>query len=454
MAAGKWQGARAGVRMVVVSAVVAGMALLTVPAQAAPSVQEAQWHIPQMRIEQAQQISDGKGVVVGVVDTGVDAGHTDLSGQVLPGLDMTGEHTQGRADSDSHGTEMAGLIAAKGGGPGHALGVAPGARILPIRMERTGSAPLSRRVQGIRWAVDHGAKVINLSWIAAFPKPSLTEAIRYASSHDVVVVAAAGNTTDGDSRVESPASIPGVVAVTGLNTRAQFWSGSTSGPEAVVCAPAQNVVSTGSRQVFDSGYTEGNGTSNSTAIVSGVVALIRSKYPDLDAANVINRLIRTAHDWGPPGRDPQYGFGEVSPVNALTESVPTVTKNPLGAPYQPSHQDGDGSSPDRSSPDRDSPAAASSGSGIPTGPRFWGPIIILVIVVLVGIAVFVARRNKSAKLPSPQPVGAVPPLGPPSGVSSAMPEFGGMPGSGPGGGRFGPPSGGAPQGPDNPSAST
>src|SRR5690606_25976228 len=154
------------------------------------------------------------------------------------------------------------------------------------------------------------------------------EAVECALSKDVVIIAGAGNTSAGHRTVQAPANIPGVIAVTGLDQRGDLWSGSAQGPEAVISAPAEEIVSADIPTTPRSRYSLGDGTSDATAIVSGAAPLIRSQYPNLDAANVINRIIRTADDAVPPGRDPQYGFGKIYALRALTASVPEVTTNP------------------------------------------------------------------------------------------------------------------------------
>ncbi|MGC4749098.1 type VII secretion-associated serine protease mycosin [Micromonospora sp. DT201] len=302
------------------------------PVVAAPQRAE-QWYLDELRIDQARKLSTGRGVIVAVVDTGVDATHPDIRGQVLPGGRSYGAVGDGRADEDGHGTHMAGIIAATNAAADGVDGIAPGAWILPIKIKK-GKGPSSDRAQaqGIRMAVDGGATVINLSvGRPGAVSPEEEQAIAYAIERDVVVVASAGNTAMGDSAVISPANVPGVVAVTGTTRGGAFWSGSVQGPEAVVSAPGDGIFNIGAEQ----GYGWGDGTSDSAAIVSGIAALIRSKYPNLNAANVINRIIRTARDAGPAGRDPQYGFGRLDPVAALTADVPMVSVNPLLGPAAP-----------------------------------------------------------------------------------------------------------------------
>ncbi|MEU8217316.1 type VII secretion-associated serine protease mycosin [Micromonospora taraxaci] len=296
------------------------------PAVAAPQRAE-QWYLDELRIDQAHKLSTGRGVTVAVVDSGVDASHPDLKGQVLPGGRSYGASGDGRVDEDGHGTHMAGIIAATNAATDGVDGIAPGARILPIKIKK-GKGPASdqAQAQGIRMAVDGGATVVNVSVGGpGAASPEEEQAIAYALERDVVVVASAGNTAKGESAVISPANIPGVIAVTGTTRGGAFWSGSVQGPEAVVAAPGDGILNIGP----DHGYGWGDGTSDSAAIVSGVAALIRSKYPDLSASNVINRIIQTARDAGPAGRDPQYGFGRIDPVAALTADVPAVSQNPL-----------------------------------------------------------------------------------------------------------------------------
>jgi subtilisin family serine protease len=272
---------------------------------------------------------------VAVVDGGVDSTHPELAGQVLPGAGFGSDAARdgGRDDDEGgHGTAMAGIIAARDDGAGDVVvGVAPAAKILP--MSTGAEADTVEVARAVRWAVDHGADVVNLS--LGSPGPAFrmeAQAIEYALERDVVVVASAGNAAPGDLEINSPANIPGVVAVTGSTQRAGFWSGSVTGPEAAIAAPAPGIRSPVPTRVSADGLDTGAGTSNSAAVVSGVAALLRARFPDLDAANVVNRLIRTAVDAGPPGRDDHFGFGVVDPVAALTADVAPVTANPLLAP--------------------------------------------------------------------------------------------------------------------------
>lgn len=357
------------------------------PAVAAPQRAE-QWYLDELRIDQAHKLSNGRGVIVAVVDSGVDATHPDLRGQVLPGGRSYGASGDGRADEDGHGTHMAGIIAAANAATDGVDGIAPGAKILPIKIKK-GKDPASdqAQAQGIRMAVDGGARVINLSVGGpGAASPEEEQAIAYALERDVVVVASAGNTAKGESAVISPANIPGVIAVTGTTRGGAFWSGSVRGPEAVVAAPGDGILNIGPNH----GYGWGDGTSDSAAIVSGVAALVRSKYPDLNAANVINRIIRTARDAGPAGRDTQYGFGRIDPVAALTADVPTVSENPLL---------------DRAAPAGGTAQAAEDDTfdvtkyGDQGGPTDQQVVVIaagigLVLVILLALVIFLIRNRR------------------------------------------------------------
>ncbi len=359
-------------------AMVAGGVLATLGVPAVPAsaqdVQALQWYLQALQIPAAHQISTGQGVVVAVLDTGVQNDHPDLAGQVLDGTNLGPDNlSRGHIDGKNHGTGVAGIIAGIGG-TGHLLGIAPGAKILPVRLDI--GLPGDNAPMGIRWAVDHGAKVINLSNGTEDATDQMVDAVRYALDHDVVVVAAAGNSSDGDTHVLSPASIPGVIAVGGTDRTGNIWSGSVHGPELTLVAPAADI-ETLSNHYADGrpgGYINVSGTSASTPMVSGAVALIRAKYPQLHVNDVINRLISTADDLGAPGRDPVYGYGRLNVVKALTADVPPVSANPLVPSPTPSS------------------AAHSAGSRTPLLIAGAAAGLVLVVVVVV-VAVGRSRRG-------------------------------------------------------------
>nr|QLJ99076.1 S8 family serine peptidase [Micromonospora carbonacea] len=310
---------------------VAGGGLLTAPAPAgaADTVRGLQWHLDTLRIPEAHKLTRGRGVTVAVIDGGVHAAHPDLKGQVLKGTSLSSAvPADGRADPDrekGHGTAMAGIIAGRGGGSMRLLGIAPEAKILPVALGQPREWDIAG---GIRWAADAGADVINLSIGAPGSDPQITEAVQYALGKGAVLVAAAGNRRTAQA-VPTPANVPGVLTVGATGKSGSRWSGSVTGPELGLAAPGERIISPAPPPVSPNGYGVGDGTSDAAAIVSGVAALVRSRYPKLDAANVVNRLIRTARDRGAPGRDPEYGFGGVDVLAALTATVSEVDGNPL-----------------------------------------------------------------------------------------------------------------------------
>jgi type VII secretion-associated serine protease mycosin len=303
---------------------------------AADDTIEAQWQLSALRAATAWSESTGTGVIVAVVDSGVDASHPDLSGQVLPGIDLVDGSSDGRVDPVGHGTSVASLIAGRasdGRGRG-VVGLAHGARILPVRVldrdNRYDDALVVAR--GVQWAVDHGAKVINLSLGGASYSPALADALDYAFARNVVVVACTGNVLPGGpTEVWYPAREPGVVAVSGLAPNDLAWSSSITGRQTVLAAPAANLRS--ARPA--GGHWRVQGTSFAAPLVSATAALVRAKWPRMSAANVVERLTRTARDLGQPGRDDQFGFGAVDPVSALRDVVAEVRTNPLDTGARP-----------------------------------------------------------------------------------------------------------------------
>ncbi|MGY0236402.1 type VII secretion-associated serine protease mycosin [Longispora urticae] len=393
----------------VLAAVATGVvaAALAVPgaAIAEPTLREKQWYVDALKIPDIHSRGvTGKGVTVAVLDSGVDAEHPSLSGQVLPGLDLTGEGTDGRKDVQGHGTHMAGIIAAKGGtGPNNVLGIAPGAKILPIRIAvKDDLAKSDVTAQAIRAAADRGAKVINMSFDAqGLPPQVLQDAVRYALDKDVVLVAAAGNRSAGDSFVGFPANTPGVIAVTGLDKQGAFWSGSVQGPESVLSAPAERITNIDSRTVPDAtGFATGDGTSDASAIVAGTAALVREKFPSLNAVNVINRLLATSEDIDPKGRDPQYGFGRVFPMRAVTDPVPNVATNPLltaQASATPSAKPSGAGFPDEQRPPANG-AEQTEGSS----PVLWIVLGVVLVLVIAVVVFLVLRRGRKSPPAAPQ----------------------------------------------------
>ncbi|WP_407703693.1 type VII secretion-associated serine protease mycosin [Streptomyces triticagri] len=312
----------------------AALALLPSTTAHADSIRAQQWGLDAMHTDRAWQTTKGKGIKVAVLDTGVDATHPDLKHNVGRGKDMVG-FGAGRGDRAwaRHGTAMAGIIAGHGHGEGRGdgvIGIAPEAEIMPIRVileDGDKSRKKARKTrgdalaEGIRWATDHGADVINMSLgddsESAHPEPSEDAAVQYALRKGVAVVASAGNGGEKGDRISFPAAYPGVIAVTAVDrygTRAAF---STRRWYATVSAPGVDIVIPDP----DRKYYQGWGTSAAAAFVSGAVALVRAAHPDLTPAQIKQLLEDTARDAPGSGRDDSRGHGFVDPAAALKKGA-------------------------------------------------------------------------------------------------------------------------------------
>ncbi|MFJ8576960.1 S8 family serine peptidase [Micromonospora sp. NPDC093277] len=302
-----------------------------------------QWFLRDLNVEKAHQISQGEGVVVALADTRV-SNHPDLDGSILPGIDIAPDNQGNNLQHhSSHGTLMAGLIAAHGQGKNRgALGIAPKSQVLPVGVQpEVGQGSTEDLAAGIEWAVRSHVDVISVSSVAG-ASMRLQRAIRAALDANIIVVAAAGNRPD-DLTVGYPASEDEVIAVGGTDPGGGHASVSVTGPEIDLVAPAVDIYSTS----YGGKYSKGTGTSSATAIVAGAAALVRSKFPNLPAQEVVHRLTATAIDKGPPGRDDEYGYGVIDLVAALTADVPPLGFESRGATPPASAQataPGDGTS--------------------------------------------------------------------------------------------------------------
>ncbi|MER5874156.1 type VII secretion-associated serine protease mycosin, partial [Streptomyces sp. NPDC002044] len=352
------------------------------PPAAADTVRDRQWGLLALRAEEAWGTTRGDGVTVAVLDTGVDDAHPDLAGQVLAGTDLIGMGA-GRGDRSwaRHGTAMAGIIAGHGHGPSRSqgvLGIAPQAKILPVRVILEEGDPGRAKAregkggalaEGIRWAADHGADVINLSLgddsDSAHHEAGEDAAVQYALAKGVVVVASAGNGGESGDRVSYPAAYPGVIAVTAVDRRGRKAPFSTRNWYATVSAPGVDVVIADP----DRSYYEGWGTSAAAAFVSGSVALVKAAHPDLSPPQIKKLLEDTATDSPAGGRDDARGHGTVDPVAALQVAeamLPEATRPPRPSAGSSSRPCGSPARPRRASP---RPAAGGRRRGACRGSR-------------------------------------------------------------------------------------
>ena len=313
-------------------------AAVAAPKAVQDAVRDREYWLDEYGIRAAWATTQGAGVTIAVIDTGVDGAVPDLAGAVVGGADFSGigsadGQTPVGSEGSNHGTMVASLAAGRGTGATNGiLGAAPAASILSLSIGfgegTTGSD--DQIAAAVRWAVDNGADIINMSLTRNtldWPE-SWDDAFLYAADNDVVVVAAAGNRASGTTTVGAPATMPGVLTVAGVDTKGQAsFDASSQGITIAVAAPSEQLVGA----VPGGGYAIWNGTSGATPIVAGIVALVRAAHPELDAANVINRITSTAKDAGASGPDAIYGFGLINAQAAVNATVPIVTENPMGS---------------------------------------------------------------------------------------------------------------------------
>ncbi|WP_305142692.1 S8 family peptidase [Geobacillus thermoleovorans] len=248
---------------------------------------------------------------VAIIDSGVDLTHPDLTRRLLPGYNVLADDRSPN-DENGHGTHVAGIIASQ---PNNGEGVAGMTWFNPIMavkaLNADGYGTSIDVAKGIRWAVDHGAKVINLSLGNYQPSSVLEEAIRYADAHDVVLVAASGN--DSTSQASFPAAYPEVISVGAVNPDLSYALYSNYGDYVDVVAPGTNIASTfaGHR------YAALSGTSMAAPHVTALAALIRSVNPRLSNDEVRDIILESADDLGDRGKDPYYGYGLINVYRAL-----------------------------------------------------------------------------------------------------------------------------------------
>ena len=276
----------------------------------------------------ARKTSSGKGAIVAIIDTGVKASHPDLQGgRLLPGYDFVDNDGTPQDDVDGHGTHVLGIVgAAENNGVGVAS-VAPGARLLPVRvLDDTGSGFITDVAKGIDYAVAHGAHVINLSLgsdvplLGALGGDEYDDAIRRALAAGRVVVASSGN--NGAPACEQPSADQGLLCVGAVDDNGTRTSFSSFGAGLGLMAPGSNVLSTFS----NNGYTRISGTSQASPHVSGVAALLVGK--GLRGQDVVNRILATTRDAGAAGPDAMYGAGIVNARQAVAGFPPDGVAGP------------------------------------------------------------------------------------------------------------------------------
>ncbi|WP_459646752.1 S8 family serine peptidase [Kitasatospora sp. Ki12] len=428
---------------VLAAGVVAGP--ITAPAAADGSIRADQWHLDSMRASEMWKISKGENITVAVIDDGFKLDHPDLVGQLLPGKDFSGSPGGVGSYGDGHGTAMASLIAGSGkadGGTG-AYGLAPGAKVLPLKIN-SGNVGMGAAVsadflgqigQAVTYAVEQGAKVINISQgmaaVTASPTDveKLTKILAWVREKGVLVFSSAGNSFQSGNLLEYPSGLPNVVAVGAVDQSGTVTSESQQGPQVSLAAPGIDIIQacTG-----DSGYCKGHGTSDASALASASAALVWSAHKEWTANQVLRVLINTAgkpHDGS--ARNDIIGYGIVRPRVALTEPgdpgpanvspIPVATTAPSAVPS---------ASAGASAPVSPLPNPTASPTDVTVGappvqPKAEGasgsssalPVVggvVAGLVVLAGVVFVVMRRRKvaapQAEVQAPLPPSYQPPV--------------------------------------------
>ncbi|MYT73286.1 S8 family serine peptidase [Streptomyces sp. SID8367] len=396
------------------AAMVGALVLGTAPAASADATRNGQWQNKAFDIDAVHKVATGKGVTVAVLDDGVDGTHPDLSGNVLPGKRCQDGRPANRETLDDHGTGMSSLIAGHGHGSGNSqgmLGLAPDAKILPVDIYATEGGAVDEKKktacdwsEAIHYAVDQGADVINISISQDYSGESDKEAIAYAVAHNVVVVQASGN--DGIARNSGLGSLPGVVQVGGSLQNGTPWEDENTSKTLMLTAPAKSItVSTANGDYLDAGgntvkgdYLTTDGTSMSAAIASGAFALLKQKFPDDTPGQLANRVIKSTYIAKGVDKaslpDDRHGYGDLSPLKALTENIPKGSENgPWDLSSLPkTEQDKSGA---ESSPSGSGATASDSSDDDSSNTMLYVGIGAGVLIVIVLIVVLATRKKNN-----------------------------------------------------------
>ena len=263
-------------------------------------------------------------IIIGIVDTGADLTHPDLVSKLVPGFNVITNGQTPPKDDNGHGTHVAGITAAATDNKVGIAGVAPRCMVMPVKaLDNAGNGDVLNLSVGIVWAVDHGAKVINLSLGGDNAPETLKRAVQYALSHRVPIISATGNGNEegiGVNEPRYPAALPGVIAVGALDSTGRVASFSNYGKWTTVVVPGERILST--TPTYDlpgmiKNYDFMDGTSMASPIVAGVVALMLSRNPNMTPAMVKTKLESTAKAIGSSGFNEKAGYGLVDAEKAV-----------------------------------------------------------------------------------------------------------------------------------------
>jgi len=277
-----------------------------------------QYGLVNIRAPQGWDYSTGStAVTIAIIDSGVDLNHADLAAKIVPGYDFVNNDNIPQ-DDFGHGTRVAGIAAASSNNGIGVAGVSWGARIMPVKVLNSGGFGFFDDIaDGITWAADHGAQVINLSLGSSSTSQTLQDAVNYAYGKGVVLVAASGNST---TSVLYPALYPNVIAVGAVDSANNRTKTSNFGAELDLVAPGYLIYTT-----TIGGYGYDSGTSMSAPYVSGLAAVLRGMPGNTSPALITSEMQSSAADLGVPGFDIYYGFGLIQMDSALRLVLPPTT---------------------------------------------------------------------------------------------------------------------------------
>ena len=390
----------------------------------APQYYFDQWHVHQLWAQGAR----GQGVTIAEIDTGVDASLGVFAGRVLPGTDFGRLGGDGRTDRDrdayGHGTSMASIMVGRPGRFG-IQGLAPDARLIPVAIPLAGTTDASaddRLPEAIRWAADHGAKVISMSLggvrrraqdRTACPDDE-QQAIFHALRKGAILIAAGGNRGAGDDAVEEPGVCLGVVSVGAVDKSGTVAPFSSRHRYLTMAAPGVDIASIGP----EGAPFSGDGTSQATAVASAAAALVWSKYPQLSGAQVVARMLATVD---PRADRSAYGYGVLDAHRAVTAAVPISAPDPVAALARPFLRASAAGARPAAAPRPVVHASRPPGSfAIGSAPRLFAPrvlvgaaiaaggLVLLLVLLVIGLVARHRRRVAAAHSPpwSPLPPSA------------------------------------------------
>ncbi|HEU5332030.1 MAG TPA: S8 family serine peptidase [Actinocrinis sp.] len=378
-----------------------GLAALTaLPAQASGNpVFDQEWALSTFKVQDIRTNfhAYGAGVVIAVVDTGVDPSQPDLQGQLVAGANVTDPNNPtsntGDTSSEYHGTHVAAIIAAHGHGDPNNLqglvGLASRAKVMPVKVGGDTQTAVAETA-GIRYAADHGAQVINVSEGGDGPCSSAeAAAIDYALSKNIVVVAATGNNGNAANTSICPANHPGVIDVAAIAQNGTMDKYSHFGSDVTVAAPGVNIET----PAPNGQYTKASGSSDAAPFVSAEAALIVGLHPNWTVGQVVRAIIGNTATGTGQRVDDHVGYGVIDPLKALGASAPTDTTNPLGGPAAAATSPAPGGA-------NTGGAQASSSAAAPTSSSKSSNIGLYAglgvgVLVLIGVIVFLITRGKN-----------------------------------------------------------